>query len=139
MVESKKLDFERIVFFDGICHLCNGFVDFALQNGTAQNPLAFAPLQGETAQRILSTEDRENFASVIFYENGHLYKESTAVFKILSQLRGIWGVLGVLGGYFPAFLRNGVYRWVAKNRYNWFGVRDSCRIPLAHEKNQLLP
>jgi len=139
VVESKKPVFERIVFFDGICHLCNGFVDFAIQNETPQNRLAFAPLQGETAQEILLPMDRENFASVILYDKGQVYKESTAALRILRMLKGPWKFLGLVGLLVPRFLRDGIYRSIAKNRYRWFGVREFCRLPLPHEKNQLLP
>lgn len=139
MVKSENPKPHKIVFFDGICHLCNGFVDFSIQNETTQNQLAFAPLQGETAAKLLSTEDRANLNTVVFYDEGEVYRESTAVLRIFQNLKSPWRALGTLGFAVPKMIRDWIYRAVARNRYRWFGERDTCRLPLPHEKSQLLP
>lgn len=126
-----------IVFFDGDCHLCNGFVD-ALITRDKHRRLLFAPLQGETAKQTLSIPDRDNLDTVVYFESGRLFRRSTAALKILFRLGGFYR-LCVLGLFVPLFLRDGVYNWIAKNRYSWFGKRDFCRIATAEERAYLLP
>lgn len=126
-----------LIFFDGICHLCNGFVDKVLQADHKQIFL-FAPLQGETAAKLLSPQEREDLESVILVEGGRKYKSSAAVLRILVELGGVYRLFA-LAYLIPAFIRDPFYLWVAKNRYAWFGKRDFCRLPEPQEKDRLLP
>lgn len=128
---------QRIVFFDGVCHLCNGFVDAVIVRDQNHH-FAFAPLQGSTAKSLLSEKDRENLDSVIYYENGRTYRQSTAVLKILSSLSGAFSLSKVFF-IVPRFIRDFVYDVVAKRRYSWFGEREFCRLPQPHEREYLLP
>ena len=139
MTESGFDSRHKIVFFDGVCHLCNGFVDFAIQNETHPKRLKFAPLQGETAKQILSTQDRESLSTVIFYDQGKILRASDAVLEILKMMKFPWSLLGQAGKIAPLNFRDFLYQIVAKNRYQWFGEKDSCRIPLPHERDQLWP
>lgn len=128
---------QRIVFFDGVCHLCNGFVDLVMTRDKNRH-LAFAPLQGTTAATLLASKDLQSLDTVIYYENGILYKKSSAVLKILSTLPGLhklWTALFVI----PRPLRDLIYNYVAQRRYSWFGERQFCRFPLPEEKSSLLP
>ena len=129
----------KIVFFDGVCHLCNGFVDFLIQNETAQTKLSYAPLQGTTAQQYLPETDQKNLATVIFLSDGKLFKKSEAVLRILREMKLPFSLFGSLGFLVPRFLRDLIYDFVARHRYQWFGERESCRLPQPHEKGQLLP
>jgi predicted DCC family thiol-disulfide oxidoreductase YuxK len=129
----------KIVFFDGICHLCNGFVDFAIQNGTDRNALVYAPLQGETAKKYLTIDEQNALSSVLVWSEGKTLHKSSAVISILKDLKSPWPFFATLMGTFPESLRNSVYDFVAKNRYSWFGRRDSCRLPKPEEKNKLWP
>lgn len=126
-----------IIFFDGICHLCNGFVDFALRKDLKQH-FQFAPLQGETAAKLLTPEERNALDSVILVSNGQKYFRSDAILKVLTDFGGIYRLLAV-GYVLPTWLRNALYNWIAKNRYAWFGQRDICRLPTPAEKDRLLP
>lgn len=126
-----------IVFFDGVCHLCNGFVDSVVLRDP-KHRFCFAPLQGTTAQAHLSANDINDLDSVILMQNGKIYKKSTAVLKILSGLGGfhsLWGLFLVL----PSFIRNWIYDLIAKRRYIWFGEREFCRLPTPEEREFLLP
>jgi predicted DCC family thiol-disulfide oxidoreductase YuxK len=126
-----------IIFFDGICHLCNGFVDTIIRlDQKAQ--FQFAPLQGETAKKTLTSEERIHLETVILLENGQKYHRSDAILKILMKLGGLWRIFA-LGYLLPPFLRDALYAWVAHHRYAWFGQRDFCRLPEPHEKDRLLP
>lgn len=126
-----------IIFFDGICHLCNGFVDFVLQKDLKQH-FQFAPLQGETAANLLTPQERSELTSVILLVEGKKFLRSEAVVKVLIDLGGVYRVFA-LGFLLPSGVRNALYNWVAKNRYAWFGQRESCRLPTPAEKDRLLP
>lgn len=134
-------DDQRIVFFDGVCHLCNGFVDFVILRDQRRT-LLFAPLQGETAQKLLQAKAHQNardsLMSVLFWDKGQVFSESDAVLKILTHLPR-YKFLGYLGFAIPAFLRNILYRLIARYRYKLFGKRDFCRIPTPEERAYLLP
>lgn len=126
-----------IIFFDGLCHLCNGFVDFTLRKDLKEH-FQFAPLQGETAAKLLTDKERHELASVILLMNGQKYLRSEAVLRVLTDFGGVYRLFAV-GYLLPAPLRNAIYNWVAKNRYAWFGQRETCRLPTPEEKNRLLP
>lgn len=129
----------KIVFFDGVCHLCNGFVDFAIQNGTASNPLKFAPLQGTTAAQYLSDEEQKALSSVLLWKEGQILRHSEAVLQILKYLKFPWPLIAGIARWVPKPVRDRIYHWISRNRYAWFGQKDSCRLPLPHETKQLWP
>lgn len=126
---------QQIVFFDGICVLCNGFVDFLLGRELPED-LKFASLQGQTAQQVFSKPPE--LASIIFYDRGAVCSHSTAVFKILQNLPGVWKFFAVFL-LLPASLRDWVYNGVAKRRYQWFGTREVCRMPSQGDGERILP
>jgi len=126
-----------LIFFDGLCHLCNRFVDEVIQRDR-KSYFQFAPLQGETARKLLTPEDCSQIKSILLLENNQKYFRSEAVLKILTQLGGAYSLFG-LAYLIPAFIRNALYDWVAKNRYLWFGKRDVCRLATPEEKDRLLP
>lgn len=126
---------QQIVFFDGICVLCNGFVDFLLSRELPEN-LKFASLQGETARQVFPKPPE--LASILFYDRGTVYSHSTAVLKILQNLPGNWKVLAVFL-VIPASLRDWIYNGVAKRRYRWFGTREVCRMSSQGDGQRILP
>lgn len=128
----------RIVFFDGECVLCNGFLDWMIAiDRSAQ--LQVAPLQGETAKRLLPPlpHNPEEW-SIYFLDETGLYAQSEAVVQILRRLGGIWTLFSI-AGIIPVSLRDMVYRIVASNRYRILGKRDTCRIPSEPERSRFLP
>jgi predicted DCC family thiol-disulfide oxidoreductase YuxK len=139
LTEKKDELSQELIFFDGVCHLCNGFVNFALQNETLESKLVFTPLQGETAKKYLAPEDRESLESVLFYENGQVWRKSTAVLKILKRLRSPWPWIGTIGQWIPTPIRDRLYSLVANHRYRFFGRSEACRLPLPHEREKLWP
>ncbi len=130
---------KQIVFFDGVCNLCTGTVQFVLKRNTKKNIL-FASLQSATGQAFLAEYNlpAENFASFLFVENGKLYKQSTGALRMTRYLRGLWPILyGFV--IIPPFIRNGIYNWIAKNRYRWFGKEETCWLPTPELKSRFLP
>ena len=127
-----------VVFFDGYCGLCNGFVDFCLKNDT-QRVLRFSPLQGTSAKNVLSEAEILDISSIIVFSRNSvkLYK-SEAVFCVLEELGGFWKLLVLIGRIFPRFIRDSVYDFIAKNRYSFFGKRDTCRLPTPEERAQFV-
>ena len=79
----------------------------------------------------------KNLKTIIFLENDKIYTRSTAALKISKHLNGAWSLLQA-GYIFPAFLRDGVYNFIAKNRYKWFGKKDQCMIPSPELKSKFL-
>lgn len=125
---------ERLVLFDGVCNFCNFWIKFALKRDR-KGKLKFGSLQGETAQRLLPQYgiDPSVITSVIFIEDGIAYHESTAALKICRHLSGGWKLLYALI-IIPTFIRDGIYKWIAKNRYKWFGKQESCMLPTAEQR-----
>lgn len=136
-MEKIDLKTKKIVFFDGVCHLCNGFVDLVISQDTTRSYL-FAPLQGTTAAEILPLKDREALDTVIYFESGILSYRSSAILKILEGLGGFYRTFALLR-ILPESWCDFFYNFLAKNRYAWFGQRDFCRIPTAQERDYLLP
>jgi predicted DCC family thiol-disulfide oxidoreductase YuxK len=128
---------QTIVFFDGVCHLCNGFVDFAVQRDHERN-LLFAPLQGSTAKRSLTPEQREKLDSIMVLNKGRVLENSTAVCQVFSELGGFWRLLSAILRLIPRGLRDFIYSIVARNRYAWFGKSETCRIPTKEERGQIV-
>ncbi|MEI5908964.1 thiol-disulfide oxidoreductase DCC family protein [Bacillus spongiae] len=126
---------ERVVIFDGVCLLCQGTVQFILKHDHKEK-FHFASLESDAVAELLS-EEKKIMDSVLLYEHGKVYNQSTAVLKILKELRGLWSLLYIFI-LVPKPLRNVVYRWVAKNRYHWFGKSETCMIPKPEWKNRFL-
>lgn len=126
-----------IVFFDGVCSLCNGFVDFLIRQDREKR-LTFASLQGETAAKLFDKQLTSELQSIIFWDRGKVYQESEAVLMILSRIGGIWSFLHFLR-FIPKEIRDRVYRFISKNRYVLFGKRETCRVPSADERTRFQP
>lgn len=129
-------DPEIILFFDGVCGLCNGLVDWLLPRDK-QKKIKFATIQGTTAARLLSAPLREDLNTVVLWYKGEILTESTAILTCLKELGGLWRVIIVLK-IIPSFIRDSIYRMIAKYRYKLFGKLSTCRLPLPGERLQFL-
>ncbi len=128
---------ERIVFFDGVCGLCNRFVDRLLRDDDL-GMLRFAPLQGATAAQRLPSDTVRALESVIYLREGSILLRSDAALRILVDLGGWRKVLAPLL-LLPRPFRDLFYNWIARNRYAWFGKRATCRLPSPAERERFLP
>jgi len=126
------------VFFDGVCTFCNRGVNFLIKHDK-KGVLKFASLQSEYAQNVIPKAllDRDNLDTIIVYTDGKFYERSKAVLKLCKVLGG--GFYVVLIGYLiPRFIRDGLYRFIANNRYRWFGTQSQCRVPTPDLKERFL-
>lgn len=126
-----------IVFFDGVCGLCNGFVN-RLMRWDKHHVLRFATLQGHTAQVRLPMAHTAELRTIIYLDGERILTRSTAALHIVMKLGGPWKLAGLVL-VVPRFLRDAVYNWIANNRYQWFGKLDSCRLPSPEERALFLP
>ncbi|MCE9624040.1 MAG: DCC1-like thiol-disulfide oxidoreductase family protein [Deltaproteobacteria bacterium] len=127
-----------IVFFDGVCNLCNASVQFILQ----RDPKAyfrFAPLQSEFARRKLQKfpSAPTDVSSIVLVEGERYYDRSSAALRIARHLGGLWPVLYV-AIWIPPFLRNPIYDFIARRRYRWFGKRETCGLPKPEWQDRFL-
>src|SRR5512132_3375864 len=137
MMAARVID-KPIIFFDGVCAMCNTFVNFALKIDRRQQFL-FAPLQGETARELLPplSDDPRDWSMVYLDERG-IHDQLDASLEVYRRLGGIWWFLSLIR-YIPRGVRTPAYRVLARNRYRWFGKKEVCRIPTAAEKSRFLP
>ncbi|MBI1342173.1 MAG: DUF393 domain-containing protein [Terrimonas sp.] len=119
---------DNIILFDGVCNLCSGSVQFVIKRDR-DHIFRFASLQSGFGQHFLSTHglSADTFNSFILYQDGKTYLRSTAAIKVFSKLKG-WKWTAVFL-YVPSFIRNGIYNLIARNRYHWFGKKESCWLP----------
>ncbi|MFH1300159.1 MAG: DCC1-like thiol-disulfide oxidoreductase family protein [Planctomycetota bacterium] len=129
-----------VLFFDGVCGLCNSSVDFAIARDR-QARLLYSPLQGETAKQLLREEDIQNIDTVIFRpaDGKRLYRRSAAIVRLLWLLPFPWNLLGWMVWMIPLPIRNLGYRLVAGSRYRLFGKHETCRMPTPEERTRFLP
>jgi predicted DCC family thiol-disulfide oxidoreductase YuxK len=135
---KSRIEDPKIIFFDGLCGLCDHFVTFMLV-ADKKNVLKFAPQQGETFQsQEVKKYIRPEVGDSIFYLKGNkFYSKSTAVLTAMSDMGGIWKLASILK-LIPTPLRDIIYDIVAKNRYRLFGKHESCRLPTPEEKSKFL-
>ena len=127
-----------VLYFDGVCNLCNRLVKFVLRN-SKNKAIIFASLQSKAGLEILNrTGQKPNqLHSVVFEVNGNLLQKSDAILALASTMGGVWKSAIVLK-VFPRGLRDFVYDRVAANRYSWFGKKDQCMLPTPETAGRFL-
>jgi predicted DCC family thiol-disulfide oxidoreductase YuxK len=126
-----------VVLFDGVCNYCNTMVNFAIRNDS-QAQLKFTPLQTLTGKQLKSQFNLPpEIDSVIFIDNNKVYVYADAALRICRWLdwpaKALYAFIIV-----PKFIRQPIYKWIAKNRYKWFGKKDTCIIPTPEVKSRFL-
>ncbi|MBN1542431.1 DUF393 domain-containing protein [candidate division KSB1 bacterium] len=117
-----------IVFFDGVCNLCNATVDLIVKRDR-RGFFRFASLQSPAAERLLAPFGRSvaDQGSVLLLENGRLYQRSEAALRIGHRLSGL-RLISILARCVPLRLRDALYDRIARSRYRIFGQRSACRL-----------
>ncbi|TMM31267.1 DUF393 domain-containing protein [Polaribacter aestuariivivens] len=130
---------KKVILFDGVCNLCNNSVTKAIKYDK-KNTFLFAAIQSKSGKEIINylNIDTTKVDSIILYEPGVSYDvKSTAALKIMNDFTGFWKLTKLLW-VFPETFRNVVYDYIAKNRYKWFGQKESCMIPTPELKAKFL-
>ena len=130
---------KKIILYDGICNLCNSSVQYLIKQDT-KDVFRFVALESELGQKILihiGIADK-NIDSIVVYQPGiAYYYKSAALIEITKSLQGKFHY-GLLFKILPISLRDIVYDYIAKNRYRWYGKKESCMIPTPELKTKLL-
>ena len=130
---------KKIILFDGICNLCDSAVTMVIKQDK-KNTFLFAAIQSKKGKEIVDylEIDIAKIDSIILYEPGVSYEvKSTAALKIMNNFGQFWQLTKLLW-VFPKGFRNRVYDFIAKNRYKWFGKKESCMIPTNDLKSKFL-
>ena len=135
---------QLIVFYDGVCGLCNRLVQFLLKRDT-HDRLRFASLQSDFASKVLSRHgiDPKDLDTVHVVENydqatERVLNRSDAILRAGRELGGLWSFASKLGSVVPRPLRNLFYRFVATNRYRVFGKYETCMLPQPEHRGKFL-
>ncbi|NOS94128.1 MAG: thiol-disulfide oxidoreductase DCC family protein [Cyclobacteriaceae bacterium] len=118
----------KVILFDGVCNLCAASVTFVIQRDPSAR-FRFASLQSSYGQeKLINAGFKSHFDTIVLLKDGKVYTRSDAALEVARDLKGLWPALYIFK-IVPAFIRNGIYNWIATNRYKWFGKKESCMIP----------
>lgn len=126
------------VVFDGVCVFCSAWVRFLLKRDRQQR-FRFAAIQSAAGRALLIRHgiDPDDPISFLLVDEAGAFTDSTAVLRIVTQLGGVWRLAGAFYAV-PRPLRDGIYRFVARRRYRWFGKRESCFVPTPETAHRFL-
>jgi predicted DCC family thiol-disulfide oxidoreductase YuxK len=124
---------KKIIYFDGICLLCNGLINFLLKHDKKAE-FFFSSLQSDYAKKNIPAL---NLDTIYFQEDKVFYQKSDAILKIICNLGGAWRVFNLFWAL-PKFLRDGVYNLVAYSRYKIWGKQQECRLPSESERARFI-
>lgn len=128
MISDTK-DKSNIIFFDGVCNLCNFWVKYVVRNDPG-GVFYFSSLQSEFAANFLRQNNiNSDFETIILFTEGRFLKESDAVVSILYKIGGFNRFLSRMIKPLPIKIRNALYKFISRNRYRLFGKQDDYMIP----------
>ena len=115
--------------FDGFCHVCSGWVRF-MRKHPVDPPFELVPMQSERGRALLVAHgiDPADPMTFLVIDGGEAMTESDGGIHVVAVLGGVWR-LAAVGKLMPKPWRDWVYRALARNRYRWFGKRDTCYRP----------
>ena len=125
--------------FDGVCVLCSHWVTFVIRHDR-QRLYKFAAMQTATGRELLLRHgiDPDDPLSFLLIEAGRGYTDTEGIVRVLRSFGGVWLVLSALIRVVPRFVRDPLYRWVARNRYRLFGRHDACMLPSPQTADRFL-
>ena len=130
---------KKIILFDGLCNLCESSVLYIIKHDK-KDLFRFVALQSDLGKEIVKHIGlhSKDIDSVILYEPGisYFYKSAAAI-EIAKDLGGLFH-FGTLFRIIPTGLRNMLYYYIAKNRYLWYGKKESCLVPTDEIKSKFL-
>ncbi|WP_054956505.1 thiol-disulfide oxidoreductase DCC family protein [Paenibacillus dakarensis] len=137
-IDSEQPEKHVIVLIDGVCHMCQGLTKFIIKRDP-DGVFRFASQQSGIGQKLLSQGGLQEdlVETVVVIENGIYYTKSAAALRIARHLPFPWPLLyGFI--IVPRVFRDFIYKWIAKNRYRWFGKDDECMIPTPEIRRRFL-
>jgi len=128
----------KIIYFDGVCNLCNWSVKFVIKHDK-KFIFSFASLQSEFAKNQSMHVNGQDikFNTIVYAEDDLIYEKSDAVLKIIKGFGGLWRLIKLFE-IIPKSWRDGLYDIIARNRYRWFGKRDQCMVPSNENASRFL-
>jgi len=128
----------HILFYDGVCNVCNFSVQQVLRHANKNN-IAFCALQSGFAEWLSEQHgvDSKKLNSLLFFSNNKLYKKTSAILKLFPLLNWYCQPLRIFV-IVPAAVRDRIYDFIAKNRYRWFGKKDSCMLVVPEQKQMFI-
>ncbi|MCK6648528.1 MAG: thiol-disulfide oxidoreductase DCC family protein [Bacteroidia bacterium] len=137
-MDQKTHDHRAIVLFDGVCNFCNSSVNFIIRHDK-KGYFKFAPLQSEMGKALCEklAIDVQKIDSIILIEDDQFNVKSSAILRITKKLNGAYPLFSGLI-IIPKFVRDAVYDLIARNRYKWFGKKESCMIPTSDVKERFI-
>lgn len=138
MTSASLHDPDGLILFDGVCHLCDGFVR-AVMAIDREAAIRFTPLQTPYGRKLALRHglDPDSPVSLIFIDRGRALTKTAAFVAILRRMPAPWRWL-VFIGRLPRGMTDGVYDWIASNRYRVFGRRDACLVPTATQRTRFM-
>lgn len=137
MGSDTSIEQDPVIFFDGVCNLCNASVNFIIKRDRKAH-FKFSSLQSDYAKEILPEElVRSNKLPSLILHDQSLKIKSTAALTIARSLNGLWPLLYIFI-IIPPFIRHFFYDIIATNRYRWFGKKDECMIPTPELRDRFI-
>lgn len=129
---------QSVILFDGVCNLCNGFVQFLILRDPTRR-YRYASLQSDTGRALMQAVGMpiDEINTVVLIEEGKAYTHSDVALRASRHMGGLWPLFTVFYGI-PRPIRDAIYNWVARNRYRWFGKREACMVPTPELKSLFL-
>ncbi|MDF3933187.1 thiol-disulfide oxidoreductase DCC family protein [Pseudomonas citronellolis] len=129
---------DRVVLFDGVCRLCNGWSRFLIRHDRA-GAIRLCSVQSAQGQAILAWFGlpQERFDTMLYVEGPKAYEKSEAFLRVIAQLPAPWRWLRGLR-LLPRGLRDWGYDRIAQNRYRLFGRYEQCLLPAPEHRARFL-
>lgn len=130
---------KKIILFDGVCNLCNSSINYVIDHDK-NDTFRFVALQsdlGELIQEYIGIENKSLDTIILYVPDEAYYIKSTAAIKVMREFLGFWKLTQIFL-ILPSPIRDLVYNYIAKNRYRWYGKKESCRIPTPELKAKFL-
>lgn len=127
-----------VVLFDGVCNLCNDAITFIIKRDK-KNHYRFAALESDIGAMYLKKHhiNPQEMDSIILIRGERAYTKAGAALRIAQKMSGLWPLLYAFI-IIPKFISNAVYDYIARNRYQWFGKKESCMIPTPQLRDKFL-
>jgi len=134
-----ELRSSKVIVFDGVCVLCSGWVNFVLRRDRTQE-FSFAAMQTEKGRALLTQYgiDPDDPVTFLLIEDNTAYTDTDAALRVVGRFGGGWRAFAMVFRCIPRSIRGPCYRWAARNRYRFFGRRETCYLPSTDEAARFL-